>query len=51
MTSAQPGTLEACFSTPVLPAMSAGAANRYTCQSGKFHGMTASTTPSGSNAT
>ena len=27
--------------------MSAGAANRMTCQSGKFHGMTASTTPSG----
>ena len=49
--SAQPGTFDACFRTPALPAMSAGAANRKTCQNGKFHGMTASTTPSGSNAT
>ena len=31
--------------------MSAGAANLKTCQNGKFHGITASTTPSGSNAT
>jgi len=29
-------------------AMSAGAAKRMTCQKGKFHGMTASTGPSGS---
>ena len=35
------------MSRPTLPAISAGAANRTTCQSGKFHGMTASTTPSG----
>ena len=39
MASAQPGTFDACFSTPALPAMSAGAANRKTCQNGKFHGM------------
>ena len=44
---AQPGTLEACFDMTALPAMSAGAANRKTCQNGKFHGMTASTTPNG----
>ena len=49
--SAQPGTFEACFSTPALPAISAGAAKRNTCQNGKFHGMTASTTPSGRKAT
>ena len=49
--SAQPLTFEACLSRPTLPAMSAGAAKRKTCQSGKFHGMTASTRPSGSKAT
>ena len=49
--SAQRGTFEACFKTAPLPAMSAGAANRKTCQNGKFQGMIASTTPSGSNAT
>ena len=49
--SAQPGTLEACFSTAALPAISPGAAKRKTCQNGKFHGITASTTPSGWNAT
>ena len=32
-------------------AISAGAANLKTCQNGKFHGMMARTTPSGSNAT
>ena len=48
---AQPGTFDACFNTPALPAISAGAAKRNTCQNGKFHGITASTTPSGSNAT
>ena len=31
----------------LVPAISAGAANRTTCQSGKFHGITASTGPSG----
>ena len=36
-------TLEACFSRPTLPAISAGAAKRNTCQSGKFQGITAST--------
>ena len=51
MASAQPETLPACFSTPALPAMSAGAAKRKTCQRGKFQGMTASTTPSGAKAT
>ncbi|EUA16211.1 hypothetical protein I553_1186 [Mycobacterium xenopi 4042] len=37
--------MEACLRIPTLPAISAGAANRTACQSGKFHGMTASTTP------
>ena len=32
----------------MLPAISAGAAQRMSCQNGKFHGMIASTTPSGS---
>ena len=45
--SATWGTFEACLSRPTLPAMSAGAAKRSTCQYGKFHGMTASTGPSG----
>ena len=51
MARAQPETLEACLSRPTLPAMSAGAAKRKTCQRGKFHGMTARTGPSGSKAT
>jgi len=46
--SAVCGTLEACLSRPTLPTISAGAANRTTCQSGKFHGMMASTGPIGS---
>ena len=46
--SAQPVVFGECLSSAALPAMSAGAANRSTCQSGKFHGMTASTTPTGS---
>ncbi|CAO0833291.1 hypothetical protein SMICM17S_00687 [Streptomyces microflavus] len=33
-----------------MPAISAGAAKRTTCQSGKFHGITARTTPSGAVA-
>ena len=41
------GTFEACLSSPTLPAIRAGAANRMTCQSGKFHGMIASTGPIG----
>ena len=41
------GTFEECLSTIVLPAMSAGAAARNTCQKGKFHGMTARIVPSG----
>ncbi len=49
--SAQPLTLEACLSTIVLPAISAGAAARNACQYGKFQGMIASRTPSGRNAT
>ena len=48
MTSAQRGTLLACFNTATLPAMKAGARNRNTCQIGKFHGITASTQPIGS---
>ena len=42
------GTFGACLSSAALPAISAGAAKRKTCQNGKFHGMIASTTPSGS---
>ena len=45
--SAHCGTFEACLSKPTLPAINAGAANRNTCQKGKFHGMIASTGPSG----
>ena len=41
------GTFDACLSSPTLPAISAGAAKRIACQSGKFHGMIARTTPSG----
>ncbi len=51
MASAHCGTLDACLRTATLPAMSAGAANRNTCQNGKFHGITASTTPNGWYAT
>ena len=47
MASAQRGTLVACLSTATLPAISAGARKRNTCQSGKFHGITASTQPMG----
>jgi len=50
MARAHPQTFEACLSSPALPAMRAGAAKRKTCQRGKFQGMTASTTPSGSKA-
>ncbi len=49
--SAHPGTLLACFRTPPLPAINAGAAKRNTCQNGKFQGITASTTPSGLKTT
>ena len=45
---AQPVVFGECLSSAPLPAISAGAANRNTCQSGKFHGMTASTRPTGS---
>ncbi len=47
MARAQPGTLLACLSSPVFPAIRVGAMNRNACQYGKFHGMTASTTPRG----
>jgi hypothetical protein len=47
ISSALCGTIEACFSSPTFPAISAGAANRSTCQNGKFHDITASTGPSG----
>ena len=49
--SAVRGTFEACLRIAALPAMSAGAAKRKTCQNGKFHGITASTGPSGSKRT
>ncbi len=45
--SAPCGTFDACLSSATLPAASAGAAKRITCQKGKFQGITASTTPSG----
>jgi hypothetical protein len=51
MANAQPGTFEACLSTAALPAINPGAANRNTCQNGKFQGITASTTPIGLNVT
>ena len=49
--SAHWGTLDACFSSPTLPAISAGAAKRKTCQKGKFQGMIASTGPIGCQVT
>jgi hypothetical protein len=49
--SAVCGTLLACLSSPTLPASSAGAAKRTACHSGKFHGMIASTGPSGCQRT
>ena len=51
MNKAVCGTLLACLSSPTLPAINAGAAKRIACQSGKFHGITASTGPSGSHRT
>ena len=51
MASAHWGTLDACLSNPTLPAMSPGAAKRKTCQKGKFHGITASTAPTGRKCT
>ena len=47
MARAHCGTFEECFSNPTLPAISAGAAKRNTCQNGKFQGITASTGPIG----
>ena len=44
---AQPWTFGECFSSSVLPARSAEAAQRNTCQTGKFHGRIDSTVPSG----
>ena len=44
----QPVVFGECLSRAALPAISAGAAKRRTCQSGKFHGITASTMPTGS---
>jgi hypothetical protein len=51
MASADCGTFEACLSSPTFPAISAGAANRNTCQKGKFHGITARIAPRGSKRT
>ena len=48
ISSAHCGTFDACFSSTTLPAISAGAATRNTCQNGKFHGMIARIAPSGS---
>ena len=45
--SAVCGTFDACLTSTTLPTMSAGATNRMTCHSGKFHGMTPSTGPIG----
>ena len=44
-------TLGECLSSSPLPAATVGIAARITCQIGKFHGMTASTSPIGSCAT
>jgi hypothetical protein len=41
----------ACFRTITLPAASAGASARTTCQYGKFHGMIANNTPNGTYVT
>jgi hypothetical protein len=49
--SAHCGVLGACFRSTVLPASSAGAAKRTTCQNGKFQGINASSGPSGSKRT
>ncbi len=51
MASAQPGTLGACLSSAAFPPTSVGAANRSTCQNGKFQGMMAKTIPIGRYAT
>jgi len=45
--NAHPGTLKACFKTPPFPAIRCCAANRMTCQNGKFHGIIARMTPRG----
>ena len=44
---AAPVVLGECLSSAAVPAINAGAANRNTCHSGKFHGITASTGPMG----
>lgn len=49
--SAEPVTLGECLSRTPLPAARVGMAKRITCQTGKFHGMTASTRPIGSGTT
>ena len=49
--SAVPVTLGECLSSTPLPAASVGMANRMTCQTGKFQGITASTRPIGSGGT
>src|SRR6478752_6706029 len=46
--SAQPVTSGLCLSSAAFPAASAADAKRSTCQNGKFHGITANTTPMGS---
>jgi hypothetical protein len=45
--NAQPVVEGACLSTTTFPAATAGASARTTCQQGKFHGMIANRTPSG----
>ncbi|TIS85215.1 MAG: amino acid transporter [Mesorhizobium sp.] len=49
--SAENGDCSAGFSTTELPAASAGAHFQVAMSSGKFHGTTAPTTPSGSRRT
>ena len=48
---ADSGDCSAGFSTTLLPATSAGATFQVAMSSGKFHGTTAPTTPSGSRVT
>ena len=51
MASADCGTFDECLSSITLPAESAGRPARNACQNGKFHGITARTTPRGWNRT
>ena len=48
--SAVSGVTEAGFRTTALPSASAGAIFHMACSSGKFHGVIAPTTPTGSRS-